>query len=41
MYGLLEDTEINPNLCQEKDKQNYEDAEEVNDTQVMKIDYPQ
>ena len=38
---ILEDTEINPNFHQEKDKDNDEYAEEGNDTHDIKMDHPE
>ena len=41
MDGILKDTERNPNYPQEKDKENYEYAEEENDTQDTNIEQPE
>ena len=41
IYWLLEDTEINPNFHQEKDKYNYEDSSEKNYTQDMRMEHPE
>ena len=37
LNGLYEDTERDPKYHQDEDKDNYEDAEEANDTQDMKM----
>ena len=39
MYGILEDTESNPNVHHEKDEENYKDEEEKDDTQDMKMEH--
>ena len=41
LYGILQDTERNTITHQEKDKEYYEDAEEENYTQDMKMDHPE
>ena len=38
---MLEDTERNPNLHQDKDKKNEEYSEEGNDTHDMQMDHPE
>ena len=38
--GKPDDTEINPNFYQEKDKYNYEDTEEENGTRDTKMEHP-
>ena len=41
LNGLYEDTERDPKYHQDEDKDNYEDAEEANDTQDMKMQHPE